>query len=245
MVPTSGTRTARQARPAPAADLQAYLASALTGLDAERRAEVFALSDVVAEVCRAAGIDLYEPRQRTDPVHHHHIPDGEVFRLDRRRVTRADLLIYLAHQPSTGSGQELVIARGALVPIVVVAYEDAKVSRMVTGLPGTVLVRHRDLPSLTERLAEQLEALRPLLVRRRAEFAEHTRDTFGERLRRLRQARGLTHEDLAAAMRVPGLISATELADWETGSDLESDLHLVQLRELAAALDVPLADLLD
>jgi hypothetical protein len=43
---------------------------------------------------------------------------------------------------------------------------------------------------------------------------------------------------------VPGLISAGEPADWEAGSDQESNLHLVQLREIASALGVPPAELL-
>ncbi len=43
--------------------------------------------------------------------------------------------------------------------------------------------------------------------------------------------------NLAAMMRVPGLISAGEPADW-------GPLHLVQLREIASALGVPPAELL-
>lgn len=230
--------------PAPSAGFTGYLASALTGLRDEQRSEVFELSDTVAEVCAKSGIALYEPRKSTDPVHHAHVPDDQVFRLDRRRVARSDLIIYLAHYPSTGAGQELVIAQGALVPIIVLAYEGAPVSRMVTGLPGTVLLRHRDLATLADGLTWRIEQLRPSMARRRAAFAEHHHAAFGDRLRRLRQERGLTHEKLAAMMRVPGLISAGELADWEAGSDQESNLHLVQLREIASALGVPPAELL-
>ncbi|MEO5878306.1 MAG: helix-turn-helix transcriptional regulator [Streptosporangiaceae bacterium] len=227
-----------------ASALVGYLASALTGLSGEARTEVFAISDVVAGVCADTGIDLYQPRKSTDPVHHSGIPDDEVFRLDRERVAGSDLLIHLAHHPSTGAGQELVIAKGALVPIIVLAAEGALVSRMVTGLPGVLVVRHHDLPTLAERLARQIEELRPTLTTRRAAFAVHDRPAFGSRLKELRQARGLTEQGLVAAMRVPELISVRELRDWESSSDRESNLHLVQIREIAAALNVSPADLL-
>ena len=57
-----------RSRPSPL-PLDAYLASALTGLSSEQREIVFNLSDVIAEVCKAHHIDLYEPRKAgTDPL---------------------------------------------------------------------------------------------------------------------------------------------------------------------------------
>ncbi len=73
--------------------LTAYLASALTGLRGAERQLVFQLSDAVSMVCQDLGIDLYEPRKKTDPVHHPEVADSEVFHVDRERVLRSDLLI--------------------------------------------------------------------------------------------------------------------------------------------------------
>ena len=57
----------------------------------------------------------------------------------------------------------------------------------------------------------------------------------GDRLRRLRRARGLTQEDLAEATGV----SRSAVAQWETGRAG----HLSRLRQIAEALDVPVREL--
>ena len=71
--------------------LSAYLASALTGLDPTQKALVVHLSDIVCLVCRSVDIDLYEPRKKTDPVHHTDVSDVDVFKIDRERVLKSDL----------------------------------------------------------------------------------------------------------------------------------------------------------
>jgi DNA-binding transcriptional regulator YiaG len=224
--------------------LDAYLASALTGLSAGERLDVDRTSDAIARVCARCDIDLYEPRKVTDPVHDVAVPDTEVFRLDRERVLRADLLIYLAHYPSTGAGEELIFAHNAMVPTVLVAHRSTVISRMVTGIPGTIQVRYDDTAGLERDLADRLLALRPSLALRRSVFESHHQRTMGERIRRLRHSRNLTHGELAEAMRVPGSVSAEQLAQWESDSDLVNNLTFVQLRELATALDVKVTELL-
>src|SRR5579885_3656881 len=79
--------------------LEAYLACALSNLSTEQRQLMFTLSDVVRVVCNEAGINLYEPRKKTDPVHHADIQDSVVFSLDRQRVLSSDLVIHLCHYP--------------------------------------------------------------------------------------------------------------------------------------------------
>lgn len=222
----------------------AYLATALTGLARSAREEVFAVSDAVAAACRECGVVLYEPRKVTDPVHDPDIPDDEVFRLDQERVRRSDLLIYLADQPSTGAGQELVFAYEAMIPIVVVAHRDTRVSRMVTGIPGAlVLVRYDGLPDLSRRLKSEISRMAPALVTRRAALHGHTRNRVGGRIRELRQSRGMSPEQLARRVGVASVTSAQVLR-WEQGSDLETNFSLVCLSQIAAALEVTAADLL-
>src|SRR2546425_8751763 len=55
--------------------LNAYLASALTGLGGVEKSLIVHLSDIVSMVCRAVDIDLYEPRKNTDPVHNADVLD--------------------------------------------------------------------------------------------------------------------------------------------------------------------------
>src|SRR5437899_3072954 len=58
--------------------LDAYLASALSQLQAVEKELVVHLSDIVSLVCREVDINLYEPRKKTDPVHHANVADSDV-----------------------------------------------------------------------------------------------------------------------------------------------------------------------
>lgn len=236
-------------RPDPASlPLHAYLASALTGLDGAQRQLIFQLSDAIGVVCHDLGISLYEPRKNTDPVHHASVPDSDVFHpdLDRERVLRSDLLVYLAHYPSTGAGEELDFALNALVPIIVIAHRSTRVSRMITGIPGLVVVLEYDEPEeLRTLLGEKLAQIRPLLVQRALAFGTYDVNIVGDRIRSLRQQQGLTRADIAKATAGRFPISVEMIARWETQTDRDSDLSLVQLREIATALKTTVADLVE
>lgn len=224
--------------------INAYLATALTNLATEARRHVFAVSDVAADACSEFGVTLYQPRAATDPVNNPEIPDHEVFRFDRQRVRRSDLLIYLADYPSTGAGLELVFAYEAMIPIVALANTDTTISRMVTGIPGALfVVRYRSLPDLRDSLVNQLEELLPLIIPRRAAIKKHDRMHLGERIRQLRQARGMSHEDLSRVLSME-FFSPKQIQEWEGSSDLESNLSIITVREIAAALNADVADLL-
>lgn len=226
--------------------IRAYLASALTGLSREDRDLIFDASDVVAEVCKTQGIDLYEPRKITDPVHHPHIADAEVYRLDRQTVLQSDLLFYLAHKPSTGAGQELIFAQDAMIPVVVIAPENSAVSRMVTGMPGKpTVLRFNELRNLEQNLRMELNKLMPAIRSRARAVSGYRSNSVGSRIRQLREEKGLTLEDVAKAARVPAYIDAVQLENWESGSDADNNMSLLCLRELAAALGVSVADLVN
>ena len=92
-------------------ELKAYLASALTGLSTSDREHIFAVSDVVADVCSQLSIDLYEPRKFTDPVEHIEVSAEEVFNRDREVVLGSDLVIHIADFSSTGAGRSLNLLR--------------------------------------------------------------------------------------------------------------------------------------
>src|SRR5438309_1175907 len=74
-----------QPEPAPL-PLEAYLASALTGLDSARQKLIFELSERISRVCAEHGIKLYEPGKVTHPDNHADVTPASVFKIDREKV---------------------------------------------------------------------------------------------------------------------------------------------------------------
>lgn len=223
--------------------LDAYLASALTGLTGDQRNLIFQISDAIAVICKDLGIELYEPRKKTDPVHHAEVSDAEVFRTDRERVLNSDLVIHLCHFPSTGSGEELDFAHTALVPIILVSHGETRVSRMISGIPSMKLhITYTEPEQLRAELRDRLAEIRPVLEERKLAFSKYDANIVGENIRRLREARGITREDVANATRY---ITIDVLQQIEESTDKTSNPSLTHLRALAAALSTTVADLVE
>jgi len=223
--------------------LTAYLASALSGLDPLRREEIFHVSDVVAEVCRTQGIDLYEPRHVTDPVTHPRVDAPLVFEIDRDRVLESDLLIHLTHAPSTGAGEELDFAYNAMLPILLLSPAGRPVSRMITGLPGVLIqITYSSMRDLVVELREVLTQIKPELLGRKLAFSSYEANIVGDRIRRLREGQRLSRDMIAAAV---GGLSAETLRHIEESSDRLSNPSLLHLRQLASALNTTVADLVE
>jgi len=222
--------------------LTAYLASALTGLSSVQRSLVVLLSDMVSMVCRAVDIELYEPRKKTDPVHHAEVPAIEVFTIDRERVVSSDLLIHLCHFPSTGSGEELSFAYDALVPIILIAPGDQRVSRMVTGIPSVKIeIRYQEPEDLRGVLEDRLWEIRPLLEQRRLTMSELSENVVGAKIKELRLDANLPREELA---RLVGL-TPEAIANIEENIDTISNPSLTALRLIATALKTTVAELVN
>jgi DNA-binding XRE family transcriptional regulator len=178
--------------------LRAYLASALTGLSEDARKTVFDISDRVSQICLEVNIELYEPRKKTDPVFNPEVSDAEVFKMDHDRVVTSDLVIHLCHYPSTGAGEELGFAYASLVPIMLLAPGDQRVSRMITGIPSFKLeIRYEKPEDLNSLLPKRLLEIRPYLEERRVTREQHEVNIVGERVRDLRLRAGMSCEDLA------------------------------------------------
>jgi transcriptional regulator with XRE-family HTH domain len=224
--------------------LAAYLACGLTGLGEVERQLIFSLSDTVSTVCRGHGIDLYEPRKATDPVFHPDVADTHVFNLDREKVLSRDLLILLAHYPSTGAGQELDFALNGLVPIIVIAHSSTKVSRMITGVPNLyTLITYEEPEELRAELDRHLHKLRPLLVQRRLAYGSDL-NLLGARVRELRQRQNLSRSAVVKRLNVPSMTESW-LETLESSPDRVSNPALTQIRSLAMALNTTVADLLE
>jgi transcriptional regulator with XRE-family HTH domain len=222
--------------------LSAYLASALTGLEEVQKALIVHLSDITSLVCRAVDIELYEPRKKTDPVHHANVPDAEVFKTDRERVVSSDLLIHLCHFPSTGSGGELGFAYDALVPMILIAPGEQRVSRMITGIPSLKIeIRYEEPEDLRAMLEDRLIEIRPLLEQRRLTMSGFSENVVGARIKELRLDANLSREDLASRV---GLTSEG-LADIEENIDTVSNPSLTKLRLIATALKTTVAELVN
>lgn len=232
--------------PSEPVSLTGYLACALTGLDDLQRKYVFQVSDAVAIECQAQGIELYEPRKVTDPNFNSDIQDTKVFEIDRDRVLNSDVLIFLSHFPSVGAGQELDFAYNAMIPIIVVYHSDARVSRMVTGIPGLIVkIPYSEPEQLRELLRNEIETLKPILQMRRLAFNSNDDNIVGNRIRQAREALLLTRAEIERASKGRGHITESLLKKWEESTDREFNPSLLQLRELAFLLRTNVATLVE
>jgi transcriptional regulator with XRE-family HTH domain len=243
-IPVNAENTAmilyqREAAPLP---LNAYLASALTALTSEQRDHLIAVSEIVASVCEDLEIDLYEPRKVTDPVDHSQVSSEDVFNMDRERVLSSDLVVHVADYASTGAGEELDFALAALIPIVLIAHGDTRVSRMVTGIPALkLMITYDNLAELNQVLRERLAEIRPILEERKLAFSDFDKNMVGHKVRISREEAGLTRQDVA--LQLGKLLTVERLRQIEESSDKVANPSLLELRRLAVVLKTTVADL--
>ena len=224
--------------------LDAYLASGLTGLSSDERSQLVHLSGLIEKVCQSLEIDLFEPRLASDPVNHPELSSEKVFADDRKRVLRSDLVIHIANYPSTGSGEELDIASGALVPIVIVAQGDVRVSRMVKGIPALKLdITYGNIDELEDELRERLTEIRPILEQRKLVFSQFDKNMVGNKVRISREDLYLTREEVAK--HSGEVLTAERIREIEGSIDKVSNPTLLELRTLAAVLKTTVADLVE
>ena len=225
-------------------ELEAYLASALTTLEPAERERVDKVSDIANIVCRDLGINLYQPRNVTDPVNNPDVSSQDVFNLDRERVLGSDLVIHIADYASTGSGEELDFALNALIPIVLIAHGESKVSRMVTGIPALkLMIKYDDLTELETQLREGLTEIRPVLAERKLAFSKFDKNIVGNKIRNLREDQRLTREQVAS--QIDDLLSVQRIARMEENLDSVSNPTLMELRCLAVILKTTVAELVE
>ena len=224
--------------------LDAYLASALTGLSEVQRQRLFAVSEIVSKVCKDLEIDLYQPRLASDPIEHPQVSPEDVFNMDRERVLSSDLVVHVADFASTGAGEELDFALAALIPIILIAHGDTKVSRMVTGIPAFKLtITYRDLDDLKDELRERLTEIRPILEQRKLAFSDFDKNIVGNKIRITREECGLTKQDVAS--NSCGLLTVEKIRQIEGNRDRISNPSLMELRTLATVLKTTVADLVE
>jgi transcriptional regulator with XRE-family HTH domain len=220
---------------------RAYLASALTGLSREARQLVISAHAAIKLACSQLGITVYDPMDHTDPTAYSAIPAKDVFMIDRRQVLSADLLIALITEPSFGEGMELELARSTLLPVLLVVPKDKSVSKMVTGSPGVKhTVTFESVEDVTAEVLKGLRILTPKLTERRVTVKENRSNVVGELIRRARESRGFSLDDLADSVGT----TVEDIVFYEENPDYITNLGLPIFRRIATALQLDPRELL-
>lgn len=220
--------------------LTAYLASALTGLGGSRE-QVLALQDRIERLCTEHGIEVYRPIKATDPLDHPQVAAEDVYAIDRGQVLSRDLLILMTHVPSFGGGQEVQLASGALIPILLIRPVGKPVSRMLLGIPSLMYEVVADDETLESKLSEALDIVRTISASRREFINRFDKVGIGGRIRAIREERAMKREDLADHVG----LSVEEIRCIEEEPVSVSSPTLIVLRKLTEALDVTLAEVCD
>jgi transcriptional regulator with XRE-family HTH domain len=220
-----------------------YFASALTGLGDDDRERIFKDAAVVRSVCERVRAYLYEPHHYTDPKNNPDLSPERVYTIDHAQVSRSDIVVFHARHPSFGAGQELEIAAGAGVPVVLLVPRGLQVSRMVLGtyarLRQVMFDSSDELQSGFDALLEPV--LSDLTVRRdnHTETAGTDGQTLGARIRKIRAGMRLPPGKVACLVG----ISDHAMRCLEDGS--YTNPSIATLRRLAVVLRTSVSELVD
>lgn len=119
--------------------MRVYLACAMTNPERDTR--------VVEEVLRAlgeAGHEVLTPHvvggveQAADGL----LSDEDLAQRDLAWLAQADCLVAEVSTPSHGVGIEVMAALNAGKPVLAIAHQQARVSRLLSGLPGLTFARY-------------------------------------------------------------------------------------------------------
>jgi transcriptional regulator with XRE-family HTH domain len=112
---------------------------------------------------------------------------------------------------------------------------------MVTGIPAIKIhIRYTEPEELREELDRRLMEIRPLLEQRRLALGDD-QNVVGEKVRQLREALGLTRQEVADAAG----IDASELVRLEESPDRIANWTLTKLRVIATVLRTTVSDLVE
>ena len=222
--------------------LHGYVATALTGLLPDAREAIAFVSSRIAEVAKDHGIYVYQPRKATDPLLHPDVDAAAVYLLDRHRVVSADVIFFLANQPSFGVGQELEIAATYSKPTILLVREGTTLSRMVTGSFANLLdeLVYKTPEDLVRKLKRSLSRHSSTIRQFKATTPPSPQARLGHSLLSARTAAGYqSPEELAAALGISTkIILAIERGDYDNVG-----VHL--LARLCRALNLSLHALFD
>ena len=222
--------------------LHGYIATALTKLEDEAKEAISFVSSRIAEVCKDFDIYVHQPRKATDPDIHKDIPPEQVYYLDRKKVSEADLIIVLANYPSFGVGQEIEIAGNIGTPTILIVREGKTISRMVSGgftnIIGDITYRSpEDLDSKIRKcISDNIETIR-----------NYKKSLFEDRAEQIaplshyREEAGYTIDQLAEKASV----SKNLIKSIENYPSYYHNVGIRVLRRLCNALNLNMIDILE
>ena len=137
-----------------------------------------------------------------------------------------------------------ILALAALIPIVLIAHGNTRLSRMVTGIPALKLtITYGTLDELGNELRERLTEIRPIVEERKLAFSDFDKNMVGNKVRILREESGLTREEVA--VHSGDLLTVEKIRQIEGNTDRVSNPSLLELRTLATVLKTTVADLVE
>ena len=217
----------------------AYVASPLTVADEDELEQLF---EVVRKVCQEKNIEPYFPNEVTGPDSQPEIHENEVYKIDRTKVNQSDLMVLLASSPSFGAGQEIEIARNALIPITIAYKGGSRISRMVKGVPVEYkdLLEYADLADFENKLSATFDYynLRIDSIRDLRRSIKST--VIGKQIRKARERKEMSMGTLAEKVG----LTADEINLLESGSTFEINPSFMLLMTLSEALDCDVADII-
>ena len=203
--------------------LRVYLSGALTDLNEKARQRQLERYELIQRVCMAEVYEWYCPHQHSDPVRNADMLPTKVHALDSANVRDSDLVIADCTEPSFGVGIEAQMADCNATPILLIAQQGKKISRLMRGIPNVIRVdQDADVlyfstnKMLAVRLAEELRLLRPRLLEARRGRVE--REASMMALAEYARTHGKTyvrHCQLRAAVATAGAKLPTTVAEWE------------------------------
>ena len=105
---------------------------------AARPEEIMCFYEAIGDLCSNLGLVPYLPHRKTNPWNHPKVPPGEIFFTDKAEVQTSALVIAYVGEPSHGVGMELAYAEMANIPVILLYEKDAKISRILRGIPTVV-----------------------------------------------------------------------------------------------------------
>ena len=109
----------------------------------------------IARVIKSAGHELISPWVISEDPNDG-LNEAGVFERDVSAVSRCDIIIAEVSVPSHGVGMELMLAHTRGKKVICVHRQGIRLSWMVKGLPGAVLIEFKDEKNLRKKLSIEL-----------------------------------------------------------------------------------------
>lgn len=135
--------------------MRAYISGQITGKERTDFAIIMAMVDIAEQ----KGVEVYCAERDTNQgeLNNPDISYEEIYNRDTTAVKQSDMIVLEVSYPSTGNGLEIMLAYLFDKRIVCVYQKDAKVSRMLLGMPAVEWIVYDDIEDLKEKFRKLLD----------------------------------------------------------------------------------------